>query len=146
MSCILKVIFQSTDVKSDFKVWLCKDPVRFFSSKFILLPFWWIFVFSFIFYPNLYHWFFSTLLVKRVSEMAQKTMNIRSEWNNGLFERSNGLTSCIFFSRVKRVKKMQRVRPFGLEKRPFFHEDLAFIVLSANSIMSISNNVEHECL
>ena len=41
---------------------------------------------------------------------------------------------------------LQLVRPFGLSKRPFFHEDLAFIVLSANSITSISNNVEHECL
>ena len=92
------------------------------------------------------NWFFSTLLVKRVSEMARKTMNARSKWKNGLFERPNGLTSCRFFHEWNEWKNLQRVRPFGLEKRPFFHEDLAFIVLSANSITSISNNVEHECL
>ena len=92
------------------------------------------------------NWFFSTLLVKRVSEMARKTMNARSKWKNGLFSRSNGLTSCRFFHEWNEWKNLQRVRPFGLEKRPFFHEDMAFIVLSANSITSISNNVEHECL
>ena len=78
--------------------------------------------------------------------MARKTMNARSKWKKGLFERLNGLTSCRFFHEWNEWKNLQRVRPFGLEKRPFFHEDLAFIVLSANSIMTISNNVEHECL
>ena len=76
---------------------------------------------------------FSTFIIKKMNDWTKKTMNGWSVWINGLFERPNGLTSCIFFHEWNEWKNMQRVRPFGLEKRPFIHKDLPFIVLSVQN-------------
>ena len=66
---------------------------------------------------------------------------------NSLFERPDGLTSCIFFHEWNEWKNMQRVRPSGLEKRLFFSQGSATHSFERQkSFMNFKINVEHECL
>ena len=49
---------------------------------------------------------FSTFIIKKMNDWTKKTMNGWSVWINGLFERPNGLTSCIFFHEWNEWKNM----------------------------------------
>ena len=69
-----------------------------------------------------------TLIVISVSEWKKKTMKSDPSEIYGVFERLNGLSSCIFFHEWNEWKKIQRERPFSLEKRPYISRGSDFIV------------------